>query len=119
MKGQRRMTLEDAKGSFEMEVYKVKNYKVFAKQLEEKTGCDILIRLMGKDHTHYQFNKMGLSLGVLCIDHGNASFAPFVTLDTAKNDQYINAENLPLFDDFVMLMKTFREMFVDDSEEIV
>lgn len=102
-----------------MEIHKVKNYKVFARQLEEKTGCDIQISLMGKDHIHYQFNKMGLSLGVLCIDHGNASFAPFVTLDTAKDDQYINAENLPLFDDFVMLMKTFREMFVDDSEELV
>ena len=70
---------------------------------------------MGKDHTHYQLNKMGISLGVLCIDKGEASFAPFVTHNTAIDDQYINAENLPLFDDFVELLLTFKDMFVDDN----
>lgn len=99
-----------------MEIYKVKDYKVFANQLMDKTGCDVSIRLMGKNHTHYQFNKMGLSLGVLCVDDGEVSFAPFVTLDTAENDQYINAQNLPLFDDFVQLLTTFREMFVEEAE---
>lgn len=97
-----------------MEIYKVKNYKVFATQLEDRTGCDVLIRLMGKNHTHYQINKMGLSLGVLCVDNGDVSFAPFVTLDSAKNEQYISAQNLPLFDDFVDLLTVFREMFVDE-----
>jgi len=97
-----------------MEIYKVKNYKAFANQLEEQTGCNITIRLMGKNHTHYQLDKMGLSLGVLCVDNGEVSFAPFVTLDSAKNDQYINAENLPFFDDFVKVLSVFREMFVDD-----
>ena len=96
-----------------MEIYKVKNYKVFANQLAEKTGCSVLIRLLGKDHTHYQFSKMGLSLGVLCVDKGEMSFAPFVTLDTAKDDQYINAQHLPLFDDFVQLLTVFRGMFVE------
>lgn len=95
-----------------MEIYKVKNYKVFATQLGERTGCDVLVRLMGKGHTHYQFNKMGLSLGVLCVDKGDVSFAPFVTLDSAKNEQYIDAQNLPLFDDLVGLLTVFREMFV-------
>lgn len=98
-----------------MEIYKVKNYKMFAKQLESKTGCNVEIKLMGKDHTHYQLNKMGISLGVLCIDEGEASFAPFVTHNTARDDQYINAENLPLFDDFVELLLTFKDMFVDDN----
>ena len=30
-----------------MEIYKVKNYKVFATQLEDRTGCEVLIRLIG------------------------------------------------------------------------
>lgn len=97
-----------------MEIYKVKNYKVFANQLAERTGCEVLIRLLEKDHTHYQLNKMGLSLGVLCVNRGDVSFAPFVTLDSAKNEQYISAQNLPLFDDFVELLTVFHDMFVDD-----
>lgn len=101
-----------------MEIYKVKNYKAFAKQLEEKTGCNVTIQVIGKDHTHYQLNKMGISLGVLCVDQGEVSFAPFVTHNTARDSQYINAENLPLFDDFVSLLLTFRDMFVDDDVKI-
>lgn len=97
-----------------MEIYKVKNYKVFANQLAERTGCEVLIRLLEKDHTHYQLNKMGLSLGVLCVNRGDVSFAPFVTLDSAKNEQYISAQNLPLFDDFVELLTVFHDMFVND-----
>ena len=99
-----------------MEIYKVKDYKVFANQLMDKTGCDVSIRLMGKNHTHYQLNKMGLSLGVLCVDKGEVSFAPFVTHETARDDQYINAQNLPFFDDFVQLLTVFREMFVEGVE---
>lgn len=99
-----------------MEIYKVKNYKVFANQLKDKTGCDVSIRLIGKNHTHFQLDKMGMSLGVLCVYNGEVSFAPFVTLDTAQNDQYINAQNLPLFDDFIQLLTTFQEMFVEEAE---
>lgn len=99
-----------------MEIYKVKNYKVFANQLMEKTGCDVSIRLLSKNHTHYQLSKMGLSLGVLCVDNGEVSFAPFVTHETARDDQYINAQNLPLFDDFIQLLTVFREMFVEGVE---
>lgn len=66
------------------------------------------IRLIGKNHTHYQLNKMGLSLGVLCVDKGEVSFAPFVAHETARDDQYINAQNLPLFDDFIQLLTVFR-----------
>ena len=99
-----------------MEIYKVKNYKVLANQLMDKTGCDVSVRLMDRNHTHYQLNKMGLSLGVLCVDEGEVSFAPFVTLDTAEDDQYISAQNLPLFDDFIQLLTVFREMFVEEAE---
>lgn len=99
-----------------MEIYKVKNYKTFAMELERKTGCSVDIRLIEKEHTHYQLSKMGLSLGVLCVDNGEVSFAPFVTHESARNDMYINACNLPMFDDFIKLLTVFREMFVEDDE---
>lgn len=97
-----------------MEIFKVKDYKRFADSLEDKTGRVVTIRLIGKDHTHYQLDKRGLSLGVLCVDKGELSFAPFVTLDSAQNDQYINAKYIPLFDDFIGLLGVLREMFVED-----
>lgn len=97
-----------------MEIFKVKDYKRFADHLEEKTGCEVAIRLLGKNHTHYQLDKRGLSLGVLCVDNGELSFAPFVTHETAQNDQYINAKYIPLFDDFIELLGTLREMFVEE-----
>lgn len=101
-----------------MEIYKVKNYKVFADQLKKTTGCDVSIKLIAKNHTHYQLNKMGLSLGVLCVDNGEVSFAPFVTHETAKDDQYINVQNFPLFDDFVQLLTVFHSLFVDEEMNI-
>lgn len=97
-----------------MEIFKVKDYKRFADSLEEKTGCVVTIRLMGKNHTHYQLDKRGLSLGVLCVLNGELSFAPFATLDSATDDQYINAKYIPMFDDFVGLLEVLREMFVED-----
>lgn len=101
-----------------MEIIKVKNYKTFADFLTKKTGCDVLIRIMGTDHYHYQINKRGLSLGVLCIDKGVPSFAPFETLDSAKNDQYINIQFAPMFEDLTELFKVFGEIFVDNNVEI-
>ena len=59
-----------------MEIFKVKDYKRFADSLEDNTGCVVTIRLIGKNHTHYQLDKRGLSLGVLCVDKGELSFAP-------------------------------------------
>lgn len=101
-----------------MEIYKVKNYKTFAIQLESKTGCSVDIEVISKDHIHYQLSKMGLSLGVLCVDKGEVSFAPFVTHESARESMYINACNLPMFDDFIHLLTTFREMFLDKSESV-
>lgn len=97
-----------------MEIYKVKNYKKFADELKEKTGCDIDVKIMnGKDHFHYQLSKDGLSLGVLCIDEGEATFAPFATHENAKNDNYLNLQFLPLCDDFMSLLLVFKDMFVE------
>lgn len=98
-----------------MEIYKVKNYKKFASELATKTGCDIQIQLMKEtNHVHYQLSKVGISLGVLCVDDGKVSFAPFVTLETAKNEQYIDARYIPLFDDFTKLLNVLKDMIIED-----
>jgi hypothetical protein len=99
-----------------MEIMKVKNYKVFAETLKKKTGCEVNIKLMDTDHTHYQLSKDGISLGVLCVDKGEASFAPFVTHETAQNDQYINVQYMPMLDDFIGVLKVFSELFVCEEE---
>mgnify|MGYP000875596540 FL=1 len=100
-----------------MEIIKVKNYKVFAENLKKKTGCNIIIKIMDdKDHYHFQLDKDGISLGVLCLDKGEASFAPFVTLNTAENDQYINVKYMPMLDDFISVLKVFDELFVCEEE---
>lgn len=99
-----------------MEVMRVKNYKTFAEMLKKQTGCDIEIRIIEKEHTHYQLNKMGISLGVLCVDNGEPSFAPFETLDTAKNNQYINVKYMPMLEDFVDVLKVFDKLFVCEEE---
>lgn len=99
-----------------MEVMKVKNYKAFAETLKRKTGCDVKIKIMGQNHEHYQLTKDGISLGVLCIDKGTASFAPFVDHETAQNDQYINVKYMPMLDDFIAVLKVFGELFVCEEE---
>ena len=100
-----------------MEIIKVKNYKVFAENLKKKTDCNVTIKIMnGIDHYHFQLDKDGISLGVLCLDQGEASFAPFVTLDTAENDQYINVKYMPMLGDFISVLKVFDEMFVCEEE---
>jgi len=100
-----------------MEIMKVKNYKVFSETLKKKNGCEVTIKIMNsKDHYHFQLNKDGISLGVLCLDQGEASFAPFVSLDTAKDDQYINVKYMPMLEDFIGVLKVFDEMFVCEEE---
>ena len=101
-----------------MEIMKVKNYKVFAETLKKKTGCEVIIQIIGSWHYHFQLNKDGISLGVLCLDQGKASFAPFVTHETAKNDQYINMDYMPMLDDFIGVLKVFDELFVCEEAEV-
>ena len=37
-----------------MEIIKVKNYKSFAESLRNKTGCEVIIKIMdNKDHYHF------------------------------------------------------------------
>lgn len=100
-----------------MEIMKVKNYKAFAETLKKKTGCEVNIKLMSADHTHYQLSKDGISLGVLCIDKGEASFAPFVNHETVNDEQYINVQYMPMLDDFIGVLKVFSELFVCEEVE--
>lgn len=100
-----------------MKIMKVKNYKVFAETLKKKTGCEVIIKIMNtKNHYHFQLNKDGISLGVLCLDQGEASFAPFVTHETAQNEQYINVQYMPMLEDFICVLKVFEKMFVCEEE---
>lgn len=99
-----------------MEIMKVKNYKAFAEKLKVKTGCDVNIKIIGTNHEHYQLSKDGISLGVLCVDKGEVSFAPFVSHETAQNDQYINVRYMPMLDDFIVVLKVFGELFVCEEE---
>lgn len=100
-----------------MKIMKVKNYKTFAEMLKSKTGCEVNIKLMGADHVHYQLIKDGISIGVLCVDKGEASFAPFVSHETVQNDQYINIQYMPMIDDFIKVLRVFAEIFVCETEE--
>ena len=101
-----------------MEIMKVKNYKVFAETLKKKMGCEINIKLMnGTSHIHYQLSKDGISLGILCIDNGEASFAPFSTHENVQNDQYINVQYMPMLEDFISVLKVFDELFVCEEVE--
>lgn len=99
-----------------MEIIKVKNYKEFAQMLRNKTGCEVLIKVLdshGK-HVHYQLNRDGMSLGVLCVDDGNPSFAPFCTFENdCYTESYISVKYMPLIDDFINVLKVFGEIFVD------
>lgn len=99
-----------------MEIMKVKNYKVFAETLKRKTGCNVNINIIGRDHYHFQLDKDGVSLGVLCMDEGEASFAPFVSHENAENDQYINVQYMPMLEDFISVLKVFSELFVCEEE---
>lgn len=102
-----------------MDIMKVKNYKTFADVLKKKTGCDINIELQSRNsHIHYQLSKDGISLGVLCIDEGEPSFAPFATHETEDYDQYINVKYMPMLDDFISVLKVFSELFVCEEEVI-
>lgn len=99
-----------------MDIYKVGDYKKFKEELKEKTGCEVIIKIISKDHIHYQLNTDGISLGILCVNNGEASFAPFVTHDQANNDMYINVQYMPLFDDFIKVLGVFKKMFVVETE---
>lgn len=96
---------------------KVKNYKAFAETLKKKTDCEVNIKLMNDtNHVHYQLSKDGISLGILCINNGEVSFAPFSTHENVQNDQYINVRYMPMLDDFICVLKVFSELFICEEE---
>lgn len=102
------------------DVKKVKNFRQFGELLEKETGCNVTIRPVNKDgtHTHYQLDdRFGMTLGVLCVDNGYASFAPFETLDSAENNQYINISHLVQVNDFMNVLSVFGKIFIADVNE--
>lgn len=98
-------------------INKIKNYKQFAEMLEGKTGCSIKIKIIERNHIHYQLNdKNGLSLGVLCVYDENVSFAPLTTHEDATDEQYITGFHIVQFDELAKLLYVLKEMFVDNVE---
>lgn len=101
-------------------VEKVIDYKAFAELLEERTGCSIEIEVKDRKgkHIHFQLNdKYNMSLGVLCICDGEASFAPFATHKSVSNEQYINIHHMVQRDDFVKILGVFEKLFVSKEKE--
>ena len=98
------------------EIKTVKNYRTFADELAKKTGCSVKIKLMNDkgNHIHYQLNdKYDMTLGILCIDDGVASFAPFVNHDTVHNEQYISMNKFPMLEELIATMTVLRDMFME------
>lgn len=107
-----------------MEIKKIKNYRTFAEELKTKTGCDVKIKILSdsnnhlanqplREHYHYELRKDGFPLGILCCDDGYISFAPFATFENVTDSQYINVYYMPMFDEFINILKIFQEMFVE------
>lgn len=96
---------------------RVNNYVEFARMLEQATGCSVKIKIMNReDHIHYQLNnRYDVSLGVLCIDKGIASFAPFATHETARDEQYIYVQYMVMFDEFINVLSAFKKIFVEEA----
>ena len=96
------------------EIKKVENYRQFAEFLEKETGCSIIVELRNREgtHVHFQINdRFGMSLGVLCVDTGDASFAPFEALQSVEDNQFINT-NLT-FRDITTVKKVFKKKLMN------
>ena len=98
-----------------MEVVKFKNYKKFAEELKEKTGCDnVNIKIMnGNNHYHFQLNKMGIAIGIVCYDNNVITFAPFADHETVHNEQYISINKFPMLEELIATMNVLRDMFME------
>lgn len=99
-------------------VNKVKNYRQLAEQLEKETGCSVKIKVLDKNnHIHYEIrDKYDMVLGTLCVQDGDVSFAPFVTSDSASNNEYISIIHMVQAEDFIKLLGVFNKMFVEGAD---
>ena len=99
-----------------MEIKKKTNYVKFADKLESLTGCDVRYCIM-KDkanHIHYELNKQGVSLGVLCYDEGELSIAPFRSFDNLPtNEEFIYFNTAPQFSDFADVLVKLGSLVLD------
>lgn len=96
-----------------IEIKKVKDHKVFAEKLAKNTECNVRIKVIGKNHVHYEFGKSGVALGILCIDNGTPSFAPLKSFSTVTNDSFVSGEYFSFFDNFSLILNELSSIFVD------
>lgn len=99
------------------EINKVKNYKHLAQVIEKETGYSVKIKVMEKNHVHYEiYDGYAMILGTLCVQNEDVSFAPFVTSDNARDCEYINIAHLVQARDFINLIDVFSKMFVEEAD---
>lgn len=99
------------------QINKIKNYKKLAEAIEGETGYSVKIRVLEKNHIHYEiYDGYDMILGTLCVMNGDISFAPFATSDNAKDCEYIDVAHLVQATDFINLINIFSKMFVEEAD---
>ena len=101
-----------------MEIKRIKNYKDLADKFKEITKCDeVKIAIISSNSNHYHFGmlKDGLPIATICYDNGDLSVLPFTRVEDSNNssDAWLNANKLPIFDDFTILMNGLRDLAVE------
>ena len=102
-----------------MEINKVKNYKDLGNKFKKITKCDevkILV-MSGNNHYHFGMVKDGMPVATICYDNGNIAVTPFTAVEDSRTEAglWINANKLPIFDDFVVLMKGLMDLVVEEE----
>ena len=101
-----------------MEIKTIKNYKDLADKFKEITKCDeVKISIIKDNHYHFGMIKDGLTIATICYDKGYLSVLPFAKVEDSHNesDAWLNANKLPIFDDFVILMNGLKEIVVETT----
>jgi hypothetical protein len=92
-------------------IKKKANYIEFGNKILEMSGCKGTYEIIGENHFHYELNKNGMVIGILCYDNGDLSFAPFKSFkDRGINNCYISFDLVPSFKDFTETLTKLGEL---------
>jgi len=95
-----------------LNVKRQEDYKRFAENLRELTGCEVEVKIMGQNHFHFGLiSKEGIPIIIICWDKEVLSFAPFRKLsDDVANVEYINMCIAPNIDDFCNVLQVLKKI---------
>jgi len=97
-----------------LNILKVKDYIEFGDKLKELTGCNVCYKIMRDDnHYHYELEKNGLTIGIVCYDKGKIRFAPFGTFSNCPNDRFIDFKFAPSFKDVTETLIKLSTLVLD------